>query len=75
MAGRHAPPPAIDPGEPAPESSTSPSFICSPSTQIRSMLAAKQPNAMAFNGCVVKGGAAQNKSTCITPNSLRWIGS
>eukprot|EP01052_Picozoa_sp_SAG31_P002940 SAG31_NODE_107_length_24865_cov_17.973593_9_plen_344_part_00 len=32
-----------------------------------------QPNAMAFNGCVVKGGP-QNKSTCITPNALRWIG-
>jgi len=41
---------------------------------IRAMLAKSQPNAQAFNGCVVKGGAPQNKSTCITPNSLRWIG-
>jgi hypothetical protein len=37
------------------------------------MLAKLQPTAMAFNGCVVKGGP-QNKSTCITPNALRWIG-
>ena len=37
------------------------------------MLKSMQPNAVAFNGCVVKGGK-QTKDTCITPNSLRWIG-
>ena len=42
--------------------------------KIIAMLKKMQPNAVAFNGCVVKGGAAQNKSTCITPNALRWIG-
>ena len=42
--------------------------------KITAMLKKMQPNAVAFNGCVVKGGAAQNKSTCITPNALRWIG-
>ena len=30
--------------------------------------------AVAFNGCVVHGGGAQSKNTCITPNALRWIG-
>jgi alpha-L-fucosidase len=42
--------------------------------KITAMLKKMQPHAVAFNGCVVKGGAAQNKSTCITPNALRWIG-
>lgn len=41
---------------------------------ITAMLKKMQPTAAAFNGCVVQGGAAQNKSTCITPNALRWIG-
>ena len=41
---------------------------------ITAMLKKMQPKAAAFNGCVVEGGAAQNKSTCITPNALRWIG-
>lgn len=41
---------------------------------IAAMLKKMQPRAVAFNGCVVKGGGAQNKSTCITPNALRWIG-
>ena len=41
--------------------------------KIRAMLAKMQPGAVAFNGCVVQGGV-QSKSTCITPNSLRWIG-
>ena len=42
---------------------------------VTALLKQHQPKAVAFNGCVVKGGAAQNKSTCITPNALRWIGS
>ena len=41
---------------------------------VTALLKQHQPKAVAFNGCVVKGGAAQNKSTCITPNALRWIG-
>ena len=41
--------------------------------KIKSMLAKMQPHAAAFNGCVVKGGD-QSKDTCITANSLRWIG-
>ena len=41
---------------------------------LTALLKQHQPKAVAFNGCVVKGGAAQNKSTCITPNALRWIG-
>ena len=42
---------------------------------VTALLKQHQPKAVAFNGCVVKGGAEQNKSTCITPNALRWIGS
>ena len=42
---------------------------------VTALLKQHQPKAVAFNGCVVKGGATQNKSTCITPNALRWIGS
>jgi alpha-L-fucosidase len=41
---------------------------------ITAMLKKMQPKAAAFNGCVVQGGAKQSKSTCITPNALRWIG-
>lgn len=32
-----------------------------------------QPQAVAFNGCIQKG-AGNNKSLCVTPNSVRWIG-
>jgi alpha-L-fucosidase len=41
--------------------------------ELRKMLARLQPTATAFNGCVNKNGA-ESKSTCITPNALRWIG-
>ena len=41
---------------------------------ITALLKKLQPHAMAFNGCVVQGGGKQSRSTCITPNALRWIG-
>lgn len=40
---------------------------------IKALLQKYQPTASAFNGCVVQGGA-QSKATCISPNSVRWIG-
>ena len=27
-----------------------------------------------LQGCVVRGGSAPTKASCITPNALRWIG-
>lgn len=40
---------------------------------IKKLLATLQPTACAFNGCVVQGGP-QSKATCISPNSVRWVG-
>eukprot|EP00041_Stephanoeca_diplocostata_P027835 m.773850 g.773850 ORF g.773850 m.773850 type:complete len:551 (+) comp23254_c1_seq13:200-1852(+) len=36
-------------------------------------LASLQPSAAVFNGCIQKG-AGNNASNCVSPNSVRWIG-
>ena len=33
-----------------------------------------QPDAVAFNGCVDKSSGSNNPANCISPNSVRWIG-
>jgi hypothetical protein len=38
------------------------------------MLKTLQPSSVAFNGCVVQGGGAQSKNSCISPNAVRWVG-
>mmetsp|Transcript_35609 Transcript_35609/g.63321 ORF Transcript_35609/g.63321 Transcript_35609/m.63321 type:complete len:467 (+) Transcript_35609:39-1439(+) len=40
---------------------------------VQQKLAELQPEAVAFNGCIQQGGHP-NKSSCITPNSVRWVG-
>ena len=40
---------------------------------VKTNLRTLQPNAVAFNGCVQQG-AGNNASLCVTPNSVRWIG-
>ena len=37
-------------------------------------LAQLQPNALAFNGCINQDSKNTTPANCITPNSLRWIG-
>ena len=40
---------------------------------VKASLAALQPHAIAFNGCVQKG-SRDNASLCVTPNPVRWVG-
>ena len=41
---------------------------------VANTLAQLQPNALAFNGCINQDSKNTTPANCITPNSLRWIG-
>jgi alpha-L-fucosidase len=40
---------------------------------VKEQLATLQPSAAVFNGCVQQG-AGNNKSLCVSPNAVRWVG-